>query len=324
MNRKGTGKLREINDQKVLKYFLDYKVGTKKSIAKATQLSVMTIGTILNTFLKDDIICEKELVYPHKGRPTQQFQMNKDYFHLLIFIVRKENNQYYLSYQIKNALSEVIQENKEFVHKMDSHIIISKIKSIVNNDKLIKEIGIGVPGIISHSIIVDSDITELKGVHLKEELKKEISIPIHIFNDMNCTAYGYYRLLQNKEDICFITFPKKSGPGCGSVINGRLLAGINNIAGEIAYLPFFKYLENNEFEYSMEQMVMSLACVSSILNPRIIYLTGDGVKLEDIQTIEKKCLRYIPKEFMPHIEYIEKYDDYYLYGIETLLVDDIA
>lgn len=35
-----------------------------------------------------------------------------------------------------------------------------------------------------------------------------------------------------------MTFPLNSGPGCGSVINGKLIEGENSIAGEILYLPF--------------------------------------------------------------------------------------
>ena len=47
MERKGTGKLRVINDQKVFDYFIDEKIGTKKEIAQKTNVSIMTTGTIL-------------------------------------------------------------------------------------------------------------------------------------------------------------------------------------------------------------------------------------------------------------------------------------
>ena len=84
---------------------------------------------------------------------------------------------------------------------------------------------------------------ELKGWHFKQELEKEISCPIIIKNDRNYTAYGYYATHHLQEDVCFLTYPKDSGPGCGSVINGQLLEGRNEVAGEILYLPFFHFFE---------------------------------------------------------------------------------
>ena len=56
MERKGTGKLRVINDQKVFDYFINEEIGTKKEIAQKTNVSIMTTGTILNDFLLKGII----------------------------------------------------------------------------------------------------------------------------------------------------------------------------------------------------------------------------------------------------------------------------
>ena len=69
---------------------------------------------------------------------------------------------------------------------------------------------------------------------------------------MNYTAYGCY-LHNNKKDLCYVTFPLNSGPGCGSVINGKLIEGENSIAGEILYLPFFKYLNKNSYALIIHQ-----------------------------------------------------------------------
>ena len=62
MERKGTGKLRVINDQKVFDYFINEEIGTKKEIAQKTNVSIMTTGTILNDFLSKGIIVENELI----------------------------------------------------------------------------------------------------------------------------------------------------------------------------------------------------------------------------------------------------------------------
>ena len=62
MERKGTGKLRVINDQKVFDYFINEKRGT---------------------------IVENELIYVEKGRPTHQYKLNPDYYHECMMYVKK-------------------------------------------------------------------------------------------------------------------------------------------------------------------------------------------------------------------------------------------
>lgn len=42
-------------------------------------------------------------------------------------------------------------------------------------------------------------------------------------NDINYTVCGFYCSMVTKMDLCFMTFPKNYGPGCGTVINGTLL-----------------------------------------------------------------------------------------------------
>lgn len=73
MERKGTGKLRVINDQKVFDYFINEKRGTKKEIAQKTNVSIMTIGTILNDFYQEGLLWKMNL-----------FMLKKDALHINI------------------------------------------------------------------------------------------------------------------------------------------------------------------------------------------------------------------------------------------------
>lgn len=50
MNRIGTGKLRDLNDQIILKLLLRHQEVTKKELANYSRLTVATVGTILNDF----------------------------------------------------------------------------------------------------------------------------------------------------------------------------------------------------------------------------------------------------------------------------------
>ena len=107
----------------------------------------------------------------------------------------------------------------------------------------------------------------------------------------------------------------------GSVINGKLIEGENSIAGEILYLPFFKYLKQEQlcFDYSPEDVALSLCCVASIINPSIVILTGEAIEADDILKIKKICLEYLPSEFMPELTYCANYENDYLLGIQEVI-----
>ena len=320
MNRIGTGKLRDLNDQIILKLLLRHQEVTKKELANYSRLTVATVGTILNDFLDNGTVVEKEIIYLKKGRPTKKYGLNPEYFHSLCLFVQRKRGRDYLCWQIIDALASVLKQGKELVNDLKLEDILKFIKYLLSQDSRIQIIGLGVPAIISKEIVIESDIPNLKNVNLKAEIEKATGLKTVVKNDMNYTAYGCY-LHNNKKDLCYVTFPLNSGPGCGSVINGKLIEGENSIAGEILYLPFFKYLKQEKlcFDYSPEDVALSLCCVASIINPSIVILTGEAIEADAILKIKKICLEYLPSEFMPELTYCANYENDYLLGIQEVI-----
>ena len=155
MERKGTGKLRVINDQKVFDYFINEKRGTKKEIAQKTNVSIMTIGTILNDFLSRGIIVENELIYVEKGRPTHQYKLNPGYYHKCMMFVKKEYDCCSIIYCLKNALGELI-ESKEIKKKeLVGEDIVECLNQIIEEDKSLQYISLGLPAIISNNQVIE-------------------------------------------------------------------------------------------------------------------------------------------------------------------------
>lgn len=97
-----------------------------------------------------------------------------------------------------------------------------------------------------------------------------------IKNDMNCCAQGYHLNHPIYKNISYLFLMKDGGPGCGSIVNGQLLEGKSQIAGEIIYLPFLEFFEKGRVDYSMENVAKTIACLVSILNPEKILITGDN------------------------------------------------
>lgn len=161
MERKGTGKLRVINDQKVFDYFINEEIGIKKEIAQKTNVSIMTTGTILNDFLSKGIIVENELIYVEKGRPTHQYKLNPDYYHECMMYVKK-NDCCSIIYCLKNALGELFDSKKIKKKELVGEDIVNCLNKIIEEDKYLQYISLGLPAIISNNQVIESDIDSLK------------------------------------------------------------------------------------------------------------------------------------------------------------------
>lgn len=306
MERKGTGKLRVINDQKVFDYFIDEKIGTKKEIAQKTNVSIMPTGTILNDFLSKGIIVENELIYVEKGRPTHQYKLNPDYYHECMMYVKK-NDCCSIIYCLKNALGELIYSKKIKKKELVGEDIVNCLNKIIEEDKYLQYISLGLPAIISNNQVIESVIDSLK-----ENL---------LMNDIKCIAYGYNQM--HHQNVCFLTFPKDSGPGCSMILDNQLIDGNNGIAGEVAYLPLFDFLKKREFDNSLENIIQVVATTIVMYNPHLLILTGENIKEDDLEAIQKGDLNYVPIHFMPSLKYQENCEDYYFQGLESQIIQRI-
>lgn len=302
MERKGTGKLRVINDQKVFDYFINEEIGIKKEIAQKTNVSIMTTGTILNDFLSKGIIVENELIYVEKGRPTHQYKLNPDYYHECMMYVKK-NDCCSIIYCLKNALGELIDSKKIKKKELVGEDIVNCLNKIIEEDKYLQYISLGLLAIISNNQVIES---------LKENL---------LMNDIKCIAYGYNQM--HHQNVCFLTFPKDSGPDCSMILDNQLIDGNNGIAGEIAYLPLFDFLKKREFDNSLENIIQVVATTIVMYNPHLLILTGEDIKEDDLEAIQKGDLNYVPIRFMLSLKYQENCEDYYFQGLESQIIQRI-
>lgn len=306
MERKGTGKLRVINDQKVFDYFINEEIGTKKEIAQKTNVSIMTTGTILNDFLSKGIIVENELIYVEKGRPTHQYKLNPDYYHECMMYVKK-NDCCSIIYCLKNALGELIDSKKIKKKELVGEDIVNCLNKIIEEDKYLQYISLGLPAIISNNQVIESDIDSLK--------------KFFIMNDIKCIAYGYNQM--HHQNVCFLTFSKDSGPGCSMILDNQLIDGNNGIAGEVAYVPLFDFLKKREFDNSLENIIQVVATTIVMYNPHLLILTGENIKEDDLEAIQKGDLNYVSIHFMPSLKYQENCEDYYFQGLESQIIQRI-
>ena len=121
---------------------------------------------------------------------------------------------------IKQAIKDLMQETKE-------------------SAKTIEAIGFGLPGQIDYKAGMVKNLPNIPGwinIPLGKLIEDEFEIPTRLDNDVRCAALGELNFGAGKgcENLICITIG--TGIGSGIVLNGKLVRGASNAAGEIGHI----------------------------------------------------------------------------------------
>ncbi|WP_410768797.1 ROK family protein [Fontibacillus sp. BL9] len=326
-----TLQVKKINVELVKNTLKTVGTGTKATIANMTRLSVATCGTILNELVQSGEVLEKELEESSGGRPARQYMFNADYAYVLCLLVRTEGGLHSITYALVNLIGEKVEEGTRNLNFIDVETIDQMIEEFTLQYNNVKAIGIGIPGVAHHGIIGICDVAALAGEPLGPRLEEKYNIDVIIENDMNLTVYGFYNMQNFEEDKTFavVTFPKNHFPGAGFIVNGRMVTGTTNFAGEISYFPFgitreeqLEQLHNKDEFVSLA--VKLLSSIITIINPVTIAITGDLTHPSMSEALINGCLQYIPGEHMPALLIKNDTQEEYLTGIIALTLESLT
>jgi len=117
-------------------------------------------------------------------------------------------------------------------------LIGETLKETNKEVKDIKSIGIGVPGCVDNAkgeVIYTANIDMLHAP-LAVELKKYYDLPVYLANDADCAALGEYFALNDESVKNLIAITLGTGVGGGIIIDGKIFAGSNSVAGELGHM----------------------------------------------------------------------------------------
>lgn len=120
---------------------------------------------------------------------------------------------------------------------------ITTLLSETNSKKEdIEGIGFGFPGQVDYKTGVVKNLPNIPGwveVPIAQIIEKEFGITTKIDNDVRCAALGELNYGAGKGCENLICITVGTGIGSGIIINGKLVRGASNAAGEIGHIKLF-------------------------------------------------------------------------------------
>ncbi len=303
------------------------KEDTKTGLSQRTGLSVATCGAFIRAMVGSGEVVAAEEVNATGGRPAHVYRYNPHHAHVLSIYVTNEAGINTIACSASTSRGDVLFRKTVLPAELDYDAIESTIAAVLEQDPLVKSIGIGIPGIVHQGVVGACDVRALQGMPLAERIQSRFGLAVIVENDMNVTAFGYYqRHARELDSLAVVIVPKGNGPGTGIVVDGKILRGHSGFAGEVHYLPekynplFQSPADERTFLPALARM---LATIAALIDPQRIVLTGGLLDAGMLAPLRRLCLEIIPSEHCPELTFQEDCSEEYLEGLRLKAFDSL-
>lgn len=286
---------------------------TKGELAQHTGLSSATCGAVLNELSLTGEVLALELEASRGGRPAQRYACNADFFSLLSLYAAGSDAHAELVWAVSSATGEILAQGEMPFLPLTIETFDGLIASLLAAYPGIRATGIGLPGVVVDDVVGYCDITLFTGMPIVQRVVQQTGLFTQAGNDLNYTVWGFYRssCAGVSAPVAYLYKPDLHCTGCGMVINGQVLTGVSNFAGEVLHLPF-----NVEAEPPLlEGMAKTIVSLTAIINPLTVAVAGVNIRASHLPEIRQICLNYIPEKHLPALTYRDSIREDYLQGI---------
>ena len=292
--------VRKKNVIKIIQSLVKQGGCTKNELVFYTGLSLSTIDSLLEEMLKSNLVIKAGYRESTGGRPSMSYTVNGEFSQTLCIYAYKHDKTITVIGRLYNLYSEMMEEKRRDVSKLDCEVLCSFIEEMLNAQ--VHTICLSLP---------DSDI----------DIKNRYKQRVFVKNDVYMGAIGAY--IKHMQYDSIVLLDSKGDSRLGIVINGHLVEGKSSIAGQTCFLPVINhedYKNRRSMKGRSKRLVLELQNIIGMLNPEAIVICAQGI---DQHYVEEELLKIFKMSDMPHLIYIDDYIDEVMLGMESISKDSL-
>lgn len=311
---------KDINMNKIRSLAYGQEGASKSEMTRETGLSFPTVTRIVDALCESGELIELGQGDSTGGRPSARYGLNFRFS--LFLLIRIEGME--LSWSIKDLAEEAVEEG----NSLAGHGMIEKLDELIRMKEKeypsIKAISIGIAGMVTDGMVVDSYTSEeMKGINLLTHFKNLTDTPVQLQNDMNLTALGGWWRSKERPTSSVAIYLGKTCFGAGIVLGGEVWAGACDFAGELGYLPsfgqeLFRMDGKPKVNEITEHYITLIRIYVSVINPEQIILYENSYIKGEMDEIRKRCVQCLPEKAVPGIELSDNYKADYEKGLYAM------
>jgi len=319
---------------KIRKSFIKLDNVTKVELSNRAGISFPTVSKFLDQMESNGEAVLVGLDKSSGGRKAKRYRYNPDYMlGLAIFLEQKETQ-----YTVFNCMGEIKKKGQvENVLNKDSlDGLTNYIQEILIEYPTISSIATGLPTSVDIGNIFHIPKYEhLQDFNLKDYYESYFSIPVTVENDMNAAVLGYKNNndISEKNSLVYL-YLGQNGPEVGILVNGLVLRGTTNFAGEVSFVPLYDtqnfqqafardYRERTQYnlqEGKIDAISRLVVTFTATLNPHTIIFSDQEFNQIILDQISNQSSSYVPKKHLPKMM-MSNWKQDYLNGLHTLGID---
>lgn len=290
-------RVRHINRELLRRALTNREHSTLAELSHDTGLSVATCANIVPQLVESGVAIEFEERKSQGGRPARSYGFNPDHAFILGLLLRQDGAEAWCRHVLFNAAGNEVSRGEEPYASFSLAGLDATVARLRAECPGLEFLALSIPGVVNEGRIEACDIPELEGVDLADHCRRVHGIDILVDNDMNLAAVGYQGdpSLPENASLAFVVLPEKKCPGSGLVINGKLVRGMSNFAGEISYIPF----GDGGAAGSAEAAGRLVAVLAAVVNPHVVVLSGELVRGLEPEAVRRVVLQSIPLHHVP-------------------------
>lgn len=234
---------RAINRQIVLNLVRDHQPISRADLARKMRVGRSMVTSLVNELLKDGALEEGEIAESRRGRKPKLLHLVDDNAFVIGVDVRFSRTLVMLgdfggrqlaleTFETRFNPDELVDELVERINRL---LKIHQVKTRCRG------IGLVVPGMVDRTTgrILSSPQLEWRDVDVRDRLAAATRLPVHIENAAVACAFAHVwlgpRTTHDTDNFVYVTV--SDGVGAGVVVNGEIVRGHDNTAGEFGHLP---------------------------------------------------------------------------------------
>lgn len=234
---------------------------------------------------------------------------------ILCLIIFKNKERVHITYHLDQNGKTLI-KNEIIKNNISIQDIYDVLDTLILQYPDIEIIGMAIPGIIHDGLLSSSYIDDIENNDIEKSFSEKYTQKIMMTNDVNAAAVGYYASQKKYQTFMLLFQPISLGAGAGIIVDGKLMSGAHNFAGEVLYLPLSLSQDKSELnstpEGALELVSKTILSSMCIVDPQAIILFSDLIT--NTGELEKELEKFVPKAFVPEIVKIEDVLKYILLG----------
>lgn len=272
--------VRHINRAAILELIRESEPISRSGIADILSLSLPTVMRIVDELIEDDLVLDTGASQSTGGRPRTLLSFNGS-SHAVIGVDLGSRSMY----GCLSDLSGEILHDRTIPHKETPEENLSALMALIEElialprprKQRLRGIGIAVPGIINmpEGIVDHAPSLSWENLPLQEILTDQFDLPIFVENDINLAALGEWGYGAGRSAHSLVTISIGTGLGGGVILDGTLLRGFNQAAGEIGFMfPGKEFLGKRYADWGALESRASGSAIAARAEERLIEKNG--------------------------------------------------